>query len=153
MTNTASIERCPNCALLLLRPRDTAEPRTARVEELLRQNHPPLDVELPAFRKVAEDTRTALEDLDSKIVQAQKLLKHLLSARQQVQSRLDDAKAILHPIRSIPSELLTEIFLRCIPTTYRVKDLDALDPRGAPWLFSEVCHRWRELAVNTPQLW
>ncbi|KAF9016227.1 hypothetical protein BDZ89DRAFT_899818, partial [Hymenopellis radicata] len=100
-----------------------------------------------------EDTRTAVEDLDLKIVQAQELLENLLSARQQAQSRLEDAKSILHPMRSIPSELLAEIFHHCIPKTYRLRELDALDPRGAPWLFSEVCRRWRELVLNTPQLW
>ncbi|KAF9012181.1 hypothetical protein BDZ89DRAFT_931506, partial [Hymenopellis radicata] len=119
----------------------------------LRQNHPPLDVELSAFRKVAEDTRATLEDLDLKIVQARELLENLLSARQQAQSRFEDAKSILHPMRSIPSELLTEIFRYCIQTTYRVEDLDALDPRGAPWLLTRVCHRWRDLAIGSSQLW
>ncbi|KAF9006862.1 hypothetical protein BDZ89DRAFT_930848, partial [Hymenopellis radicata] len=119
----------------------------------LRQNHPPLDVELSDFRKVTEDTRSALQDLDSKIVQAQELLENLLSARQQAQSRLEDAKSILHPMRSIPNELLAEIFRHCIRETYRFCRPDALDPRGAPWLFSEVCRRWRGLVLNTPQLW
>ncbi|KAF9012950.1 hypothetical protein BDZ89DRAFT_1023795, partial [Hymenopellis radicata] len=153
MTDTASIERCPNCALLLLRPRDAEEPRTARVEELLHQNHPPLDVELSDFRKLTEDTRSALEDLDSKILQTQQLLENLLSARQRAQSRLEDTKSLLHPMRSIPNELLLEIFSRCIPEISSDEDPDALDPKGAPWLLARVCHRWRELAVNAPQLW
>ncbi|KAF9016248.1 hypothetical protein BDZ89DRAFT_923976, partial [Hymenopellis radicata] len=113
----------------------------------------PLDVELSAFRKVAEDTHTALEDLDSKIVQAQELLKNLLSARRQAQSHLEDVKSILHPIRSIPNELLLEIFGHCISKIPSDEDPDTLDPKGAPWLLARVCHRWRELAVNTPQLW
>ncbi|KAF9023972.1 hypothetical protein BDZ89DRAFT_937458, partial [Hymenopellis radicata] len=115
----------------------------------LRQNHPLLDVELSAFRKIADDARATLDDLDSKIVQTRELLENLLSARQQAQSRLEDAKFLLHPMRSIPNEILSEIFghsLR-IPTRWR------LDPKGAPWLLTRVCHRWRELTINLPKLW
>ncbi|KAF9006866.1 hypothetical protein BDZ89DRAFT_926968, partial [Hymenopellis radicata] len=119
----------------------------------LHQNHPPLDVELSEFRKVTENTRSALEDLDSKIVQAQGLLENLLSARQQAQSRLEETKLILHPMRSIPNELLVEIFGHCILKEYDDKAPDSLDPRAAPWLLTRVSRRWRELAVNFPQLW
>ncbi|KAF9035422.1 hypothetical protein BDZ89DRAFT_926451, partial [Hymenopellis radicata] len=115
--------------------------------------HPPLDAELSAFRKVVEDARTALEDIDSKIVQARELLENLLSARQQAQSRLDDTKFLLHPMRSIPNELLIEIFHHCIPKTYRFADPDVVDPQGAPWLLTRVCHRWRDLTISASQLW
>ncbi|KAF9006897.1 hypothetical protein BDZ89DRAFT_919220, partial [Hymenopellis radicata] len=116
-------------------------------------NHPPLDEELPAFRKIAEGTRTTLDDLDTKIFQARQLLENLLSARQRAESRLEDTKFLLHPMRSMPNELLTEIFHHCIPKTYDIRELDALNPRGAPWLLTRVCHRWRDLAINSPQLW
>ncbi|KAF9012943.1 hypothetical protein BDZ89DRAFT_921735, partial [Hymenopellis radicata] len=91
--------------------------------------------------------------LDSKIVQARELLENLVSARQHAQSRLDDTKFLLHPMRSIPNELLIEIFHHCIPKTYHGEDPDVVDPRGAPWLLTRVCHRWRELVIHSPQLW
>ncbi len=138
MADTATTRRCPNCALLLLWPNDTVEPRTARVEQLLHQNHPPLDIKISAFRKIAEDTRTTLEDLDLKIVRTQELLENLLSECHQAQLRLEDAKSILHPMHSIPTELLTQIFQHCIPTVYQPEDPNVLNPRGAPWLFSAV---------------
>ncbi|KAF9016246.1 hypothetical protein BDZ89DRAFT_927118, partial [Hymenopellis radicata] len=119
----------------------------------LHENHPPLDAELSAFRTIVEDTRSTLHDLDSKIVQARELLVNLHSARQHAQSRLDDTKFLLHPMRSIPNELLTEIFHHCIPKTYSLEDPDVVDPQGAPWLLTRVCHRWRELVINSPQLW
>ncbi|KAF9018016.1 hypothetical protein BDZ89DRAFT_1117428 [Hymenopellis radicata] len=154
MADTTNAKYCANCSCILLQPGEEAGGMpTARVMELLRQNHPPLDAELSAFRTTAEDTRATLDDLDSKIVQTRELLENLLSARQRAQSRLEDTKFLLHPMRSIPNELLTEIFHHCIPKTYRVADPDVIDPHGAPWLLTRVCHRWRELAVNTPQLW
>ncbi|KAF8998625.1 hypothetical protein BDZ89DRAFT_1083125 [Hymenopellis radicata] len=131
MADTTTEKYCANCACILLQPaEDSGGTRTARVEELLRQNHPPLDLELTAFRKIAEDTRTALEDLDTKIFQAQQLLENLLSARQRVQSHFEDTKFLLHPMHP-----------------------DVVDPQGAPWLLTRVCHRWRELAINSPQLY
>ncbi|KAF9012172.1 hypothetical protein BDZ89DRAFT_915428, partial [Hymenopellis radicata] len=75
---------------------------------------PLLDVEISAFREIAKDARATLDDLDAKILEARELLENLLSARQRAQSRLEDIESLFHPIRSIPSELLTEIFLHCI---------------------------------------
>ncbi|KAF9009825.1 hypothetical protein BDZ89DRAFT_923584, partial [Hymenopellis radicata] len=119
----------------------------------LRQNHPPLDVELPAFREVVQTMPAALAALDLKIAQTRGLLDTLLSAREQALSHFEDAKALLHPMRSIPNELLAKIFSHCIMKSYKSKDLDALDPRAAPWLLSGVCRHWRNLAINLPQLW
>ncbi|KAF9016237.1 hypothetical protein BDZ89DRAFT_1075817 [Hymenopellis radicata] len=154
MADATNTKHCPNCASILLRPgEEVGGTRTARVKELLRQNHPPLDVELFAFRKIADDARATLDDLDSKIVQARELLENLLSARQQAQSHLEDTKSLLHPMRSIPDELILEIFGHCISRIPNDQDPDALDPKGAPWLLTRVCHRWREVAINSPQLW
>ncbi|KAF9034243.1 hypothetical protein BDZ89DRAFT_1062681 [Hymenopellis radicata] len=127
MTKDSNSVRCTNCALLFLRPSARGQKRTARVEELLRQNHPPHDVELSHFRKVVEDTPAALRDLDAKISQARELLDTLLSERKQTQSHFEDAKSLLHPMLA--------------------------QPGGAPWLLTRVCRRWRALAVNLPQLW
>ncbi|KAF9006869.1 hypothetical protein BDZ89DRAFT_965795, partial [Hymenopellis radicata] len=145
---------CTNCILSLLQPTKVPKTRTDRVEELLRQNHPPLDVELPAFCEVVETTPAALEALDLKIAQARELLENLLSARQHAQSHFEDAKALLHPMRSIPNELLAKIFSHCIVKAHNHEDfLDALDPRAAPWLLSGVCRHWRNLAISLPHLW
>ncbi len=132
MADTTNAKICTNCALSLLQPIEAPKTRTDRVEELLRQNHPPLDVELSAFREVAETTRAALEAFDLKISQARELLENLASVRQHVQLRFDDAKAILHPMRSLPNELLVKIFSYCIETSHHEHAPDTLDPRAAP---------------------
>ncbi|KAI5831738.1 hypothetical protein K523DRAFT_414784 [Schizophyllum commune Tattone D] len=48
----------------------------------------------------------------------------------------------------VPTELLTEIFLRC-----RVPGADATDTRQPPWTLSHVCSRWRAAALACPALW
>ncbi|KAF9029345.1 hypothetical protein BDZ89DRAFT_986106, partial [Hymenopellis radicata] len=153
MTENSNLVRCTNCALLFLQPNAPRRARTARVEELLRENSPPLDVELSPFRSDMDNTRAALQNLDAKIAQAKEVLDDLLSARQQAQSHLEDAKLLLHPLRSFPSELLVEIFSHCIPRVENIEDTNTLDPRRAHWLVTRVCHRWRELMVNSPRLW
>ncbi|KAF9029364.1 hypothetical protein BDZ89DRAFT_950640, partial [Hymenopellis radicata] len=153
MTENSNLVRCTNCALLFLQPNAPRWTRTARVEELLRENHPPLDVELSAFRSDIDNARAALQNLDAKIAQAEEVLNNLLSARQQAQLHLEEAKSLLHPLRSIPSELLVEIFSHCTPRVRHGEDTDVLEPQRAPWLLTRVCHRWRELVINSPRLW
>ncbi|KAL1745548.1 hypothetical protein HDZ31DRAFT_73483 [Schizophyllum fasciatum] len=48
----------------------------------------------------------------------------------------------------LPTELLTEIFLRC-----RVPGADAADTRQPPWTLSHVCARWRAAALACAALW
>ncbi|KAG1786555.1 uncharacterized protein HD556DRAFT_1414793 [Suillus plorans] len=53
------------------------------------------------------------------------------------------------PIGRLPTEILAEIFLCCIP-----EDANwAPAPDLAPMQLTAVCQRWREIAVNMPNLW
>ncbi|KAF7294304.1 F-box domain-containing protein [Mycena chlorophos] len=54
------------------------------------------------------------------------------------------------PIQSLPLEIITEIFLLCIPEY----DWDnSIAPSSAPLLLLRVCRAWRQLALSTPKLW
>ncbi|KAF9042013.1 hypothetical protein BDZ89DRAFT_1060058 [Hymenopellis radicata] len=112
-------------------------PRTARAEELLRCNHAPRDAEISEFRHVVQTFPVILASLDEQI-------NHLVQIRENAQCRLNDSKAILHPIRSIPADVLGEIFRHCTPHAR---------PRGSPWLLSHICHRWRTQVLSSPNLW
>lgn len=58
--------------------------------------------------------------------------------------------ATVHPIDSLPDELIVAIFVYCV-------QLDrpglSVDPRDPPWLLGQVCSRWRRIALDTPTLW
>ncbi|KAF8901104.1 hypothetical protein CPB85DRAFT_1324364 [Mucidula mucida] len=110
-------------------PSTSQTPRTPRVHHLLRSNYPPCEAELTDFRN----------DIDQRID----------SVKEQAESHLADAKSLIHPIRSLPNEILHEIFTYCVPTrdTYFIPvTVDSLDPRFAP-------HSWRELVISSPLLW
>ncbi|KAG2044629.1 hypothetical protein BDR03DRAFT_995811 [Suillus americanus] len=49
----------------------------------------------------------------------------------------------------LPTEILSEIFLYCLP----VPDDVLPSPIRAPVLLTGICRRWREVAVNFPSLW
>ncbi|TDL22499.1 hypothetical protein BD410DRAFT_788311 [Rickenella mellea] len=55
----------------------------------------------------------------------------------------------LIPIHSAPPEILSDIFLRCLP----VDELPRSSPNTAPILLTHVCSLWRNVAVSTPDLW
>lgn len=58
--------------------------------------------------------------------------------------------AIHPPIDNLPDELFGTIFGHCVqlslPTT-------SMDTKESPWLVSQVCSRWRRIALDTPSLW
>ncbi|PBK58786.1 hypothetical protein ARMSODRAFT_1091095 [Armillaria solidipes] len=59
-----------------------------------------------------------------------------------------EADACPH-IDSLPPEILSEIFLLALPSSYNI-----LDPiREGPWLLGRVCHRWRDISRDYPALW
>ncbi|KAJ7772459.1 hypothetical protein B0H16DRAFT_170098 [Mycena metata] len=52
-----------------------------------------------------------------------------------------------HPIQSLPFELVSSIFLHCLP------EREQLHPLTAPLLLTRVCGTWRAIALRTPKLW
>ncbi|KAF7294216.1 F-box domain-containing protein [Mycena chlorophos] len=59
-------------------------------------------------------------------------------------------------LNSLPVELVVEIFLRCIPPSPSVFEVDRIDlcaPRYAPLLLTQICSSWRNIALSAPVLW
>ncbi|KAF8161822.1 hypothetical protein K438DRAFT_2025734 [Mycena galopus ATCC 62051] len=53
-----------------------------------------------------------------------------------------------HPISSLPPEIISTIFIHCLPT------LGAAPSRmNAPLLVAQICRSWRAIALQTPELW
>ncbi|KAJ7778293.1 hypothetical protein B0H16DRAFT_1502932 [Mycena metata] len=68
--------------------------------------------------------------------------------------------ANLCPAVLLPTEILAEIFIICLPNQqpngdfYRiVENPRTLRSHEAPLLVATVCRRWREVALSTPRLW
>ncbi|KAJ7719145.1 hypothetical protein B0H16DRAFT_1255598, partial [Mycena metata] len=52
-------------------------------------------------------------------------------------------------VSTIPVEIISQIFLECLPADGRVRP----SPHRAPLLLAQICRRWREIALGTGQLW
>ncbi|KAJ7186439.1 hypothetical protein C8R46DRAFT_1057195 [Mycena filopes] len=54
-----------------------------------------------------------------------------------------------YPVLSTPVELISEIFIACLPDNGRVQP----SRYAAPLVLAQICRQWREIALATPQLW
>lgn len=119
-------------------------------------SHVPSD-KVPTIHAVVTQRKSQLAALDDHI----SLLNHALDKLQSIQARLKEKRAIVQeslafhealasPTRcSLPSELLGEIFLRCLPqTNYVTPSSDE-----CPLVLTRVCRHWRAVALSTPRLW
>ncbi|KAJ7197805.1 hypothetical protein GGX14DRAFT_667639 [Mycena pura] len=59
------------------------------------------------------------------------------------------ADAFRVPALELPYELISKIFLNCLPRSRRVIP----HPRRAPLHVSQICAQWRTVAIATPELW
>ncbi|KAJ7146067.1 hypothetical protein C8R44DRAFT_756487 [Mycena epipterygia] len=61
---------------------------------------------------------------------------------------IDDVPVAGAPILELPPEILSAIFIECLPTYSATPD-----PSRAPLLLGAICRDWREIALRTPWLW
>ncbi|KAJ7080940.1 hypothetical protein B0H15DRAFT_855580 [Mycena belliarum] len=62
---------------------------------------------------------------------------------------LAQSDSIVYPVLSLPPEVVSLIFIRCIPSGSPVYP----SPIEAPLLLTQICRQWREIAIDTPELW
>lgn len=85
-----------------------------------------------------------LPQIDAEIARLRTRIDILLLEKASVRRQLD---SITYPVLSLPREVTSEIFLRCLPVSP--------DPYSslAPMLLTQVCHEWSVIALSTPRLW
>jgi len=70
----------------------------------------------------------------------------LVKEQAAVQRCFEEHKALLSPIRRLPAELLSTIFMPCLPEDWSCNALEA------PMLLSQICGHWRAIAIANPAL-
>ncbi|KAF8589013.1 hypothetical protein K439DRAFT_1333672, partial [Ramaria rubella] len=86
------------------------------------------------------------DDFDAKLLELQKQTEELQSRREVACETLSLHQALVAPARRLMPEALGEIFEHCI-------DGPSFSACSAPLLLTHVCHKWRQVAYGTPQLW
>ncbi|KAH6895029.1 hypothetical protein BKA70DRAFT_1319309, partial [Coprinopsis sp. MPI-PUGE-AT-0042] len=87
--------------------------------------------------------------VDEMTAQLERQMEALKAKHAAVSSFAASHRALLSPIRRVPADILTTIFLLCMDS----KKECTMTPDESPLLLTRVCHHWRELAINTPSLW
>ncbi|KAJ7193771.1 hypothetical protein GGX14DRAFT_587512 [Mycena pura] len=89
--------------------------------------------------------RERIAEIDDEILELQRSLRSLRSERATIWERLDT-----FPVLTLPNEITSEIFLNFIPVYPGCPPIFGKD---SPDQLMRVCRQWRDIALNTPQLW
>ncbi|KAJ7711008.1 hypothetical protein B0H16DRAFT_1820353 [Mycena metata] len=129
---------------------------------LLSTNNVPLPGEVTMIRNLVSLEREEIHRLKTELAEGTGWGNHRLQLPA-AEDRLDAYRAILSPVRRIPTELLCEIFLAVLPEVElagRPSDSLKVTRRHdrqtfyiAPWRLGQVCQRWRATAVGYAALW
>lgn len=101
----------------------------------------------PGERSDLAADRARITRIRSQISELEHSLGLLKEEEDMVQSRLD---AYTYPVLTLPNEVVSEIFIRCLPV-YPRRSLAG--PLSSILLLGHVCRQWREITLATPSLW
>ncbi|KAF8636338.1 hypothetical protein AX16_010993 [Volvariella volvacea WC 439] len=116
---------------------------------VLYTNHAPSSKEVEEINQLLVSPQERLMALDEELDRLNKLIDQVSSARENIRQYIDAHKALLSPIRRLPPEIITEIFVNCLPIQHNpVRSVSE-----APLLLGRICSSWRRIALTTPRLW
>ncbi|KAG2123476.1 hypothetical protein DEU56DRAFT_829653 [Suillus clintonianus] len=87
--------------------------------------------------------------LESVMDRVRDLHQQLLKKKDHVIQSMNLHRGLISSLCRLPSELLSHIFVHCLPET----ELLLPSSKSAPLLLTKICRRWREVAVGMPSLW
>lgn len=139
---------------------------SAGLATLLDSGDIPVEQEAKECRAALSTSIDELCVLEGDIKDAVATLDGLLARHDNIQTDIVKLRSLVHPIRRLPHEILSEIFMASIEATVAEKSdgggtvptmadikssLDVLaDPR---WSIIRVSRRWRAVALGFPRLW
>ncbi|KAJ7639370.1 hypothetical protein FB45DRAFT_425602 [Roridomyces roridus] len=97
--------------------------------------------------------RSQVSQLTLNIAVAKARLADMKAELVRAQRQLD---SITYPVLSLPTEIVSEIFICCLPTPNTrqwTRRVDGIDSKQAPLLLSQICCQWRRIALSTSALW
>lgn len=151
MDAVTACSRCGYSAALDIPDHNTLIPEPDdRIQYLLASNERPRHHEENIIRGQVTQAEDSLTQYDASIDRLERELTRLRARRDSLQELTTARKAILSPIRRLPSELISEIAYHAIPD---VEESVSLKLREGPWVLSHLCSRWRDTVVSLPGLW
>ncbi|RDB27435.1 hypothetical protein Hypma_004112 [Hypsizygus marmoreus] len=132
----------------------------SRYDHLLSTNDEPPDVAIPEIGRIIARNQSDLAKIEARIAEVQDMLHSLVECRNQKEQRLSLFRAIVSPIRRLPRDVLTDIFLftrewrteSSMLDEFRSAPVGPLHTRS-PLVITHVCTEWRRVALSMPILW
>ncbi|KII88694.1 hypothetical protein PLICRDRAFT_54522 [Plicaturopsis crispa FD-325 SS-3] len=113
---------------------------------LLATNDVPSAVAIPRVRQDIHDTEATLSVVESEMARLQHILTRLASEQKMLQRCLNANRGLVSSLRRLPNELLSQIFIACLP-----KDVATI--HAVVLRLGSVCRLWWDIAISTPDLW
>ncbi|KAK6977948.1 F-box domain-containing protein [Favolaschia claudopus] len=98
-------------------------------------------------RALLVEKDTQILELKDKISAIQRSISELRATKRSIQQRISSYK---YPVLTLPTEIITHIFLHCIPLYPEPPPLVGL---RSPTTLTNICRKWRQIALATPRLW
>ncbi|KAF5340883.1 hypothetical protein D9758_012171 [Tetrapyrgos nigripes] len=117
--------------------------------EQLRPTYTPSDDDITRIRTAIEQTELEIDQCDAEINKLRGMCVKLQSRKEKLEDYRDRNRAVLSPIRTLPFEILAQIFLMGFDVGLRVHT----DIYAPALTLSHVCSFWRNVAINTTKLW
>ncbi|KAJ7178299.1 hypothetical protein C8R46DRAFT_672388 [Mycena filopes] len=121
------------------------------ISRLLYNNDPRADYQVAEITNSLSIARNLKEDLSLKVTQLRMELMRREREELHATRHIALCEFALAPVRRIPPELLSQIFL-CYGDLLG-EDYDCLDVKHGVWLLGHICSHWRTVARSTPELW
>ncbi len=90
-----------------------------------------------------------LQQLQAEIIRIKARYEDLVEQHLALSREIDAHRALIAPIRRVPTDILREIFLHCLPTKHNA----VISSSECPILLTRICSGWRHIALNTAMLW
>ena len=137
---------CKNCGTSLTH--DISVP-SSPAPHLHRTIQAPDASEFISIRETLSYAKPDLHQLDDDIKRMQTVLGELQRKRRELHKFILEHDAFLAPVRLLPLEILTEIFVLCMPKWENA----AFSSQRVPLIVGQVCAGWRHAALSTQTLW
>ncbi|KAJ6490190.1 hypothetical protein DFH09DRAFT_1208899 [Mycena vulgaris] len=123
------------------------------VDSYASNNDPPSDLDRTHLSQLLEQEKTTLGSLDAQITALRAQVLELRRLRTQTAKKIATLCVITSPLRVLPAELLSLIFMHCPRPMAHDEVLRPTRSLDVPLLLVQVCARWRSVALATPRLW
>ena len=120
--------------------------RGSSLRHLLKSNATPSDSEVITIHALITDAEAWIEELHHHFPAAHDRTSKVVES--QLLKIIESHRALLSPVRYLPSEILQEIFLHYTDNIHPNATIATM-----PWRLGHISHRWRKIALSIPTLW